>query len=416
MASSYRPSPPCAVLLVGSELLDGRVGDLNLRLLSRILSDRGITVLESRAVPDSADRISEAVAELASRYSLVVVTGGLGPTCDDVTVEATAAAVRRPLESSPEAEQMLKEKYRSWGSGVPPSVLRQALIPRGALPVSNPTGTAPGVVISGEAGCGHIILLPGFPSEAVPLLPLCLGALGLQGCDPSAGRRVLRLWGVPESTLIEGVPGLQEPEGTEVSILPSYGRLDIVLKGASADRLESEIKERFGLRIYSTSLDISLEETIGGLLAGRGLKLSLAESCTGGLAAKLLTDAPGASAWFLGGVTAYSDSVKTALLRVPGELLEKHGAVSSECATAMVLGVRRLTGSDVAGAVTGIAGPGGATPEKPVGTVSLAVSGPGDRLVTEDRRFRGVRGAIRSAAAAWLLGMIHGTLVEGEIP
>jgi nicotinamide-nucleotide amidase len=413
MASSPRPSLPCSVLLVGSELLDGRVGDLNLRLVARILLDVGIEVLESRAVPDSTDRVTGAIGELASRYGLVVATGGLGPTCDDVTVAAAAAALGRPLERSAEAERMLSDKYASWETEVPAPVLRQALIPSGAIPVANPAGTAPGVVIPGENGRGHIILLPGFPSEAEPLLPLCLGALGLHGSGKAGGRRVLRLWGIPESTLIEGVPGLQEPGGTEVSILPSYGRLDIVLKGAGADRLESEIKELYGSRIYAASLDFSLEETVGGLLTDRGLTLSLAESCTGGLVAKLLTDVPGASAWFLGGVTAYSNAVKTSLLGVPGELLEEQGAVSAECAAAMALGVRRLTGSGMAGAVTGIAGPSGAVPGKPVGTVSLAVSGPGDRLVSKDRKFRGARGVIRSAAAAWLLGMIYGTL-RGE--
>lgn len=411
-----RPDPPSlrgAVLLVGSELLDGRAGDLNLRLISRILSNDGIGVAECRTVPDATDRISDALRELIGRYGLVVSTGGLGPTCDDVTVAAAAEATGRSLERSPEAERMLRDWYRSTDAEVPVTVLRQALIPSGSVPVRNPAGTAPGVVIHGGPGRGHVVLLPGFPSEAGPLLPLCLEALGLRGAGTSPDRRVLRLWGVPESTLIEEVPELQEPHGTEISILPSYGRLDVVMNGSGADLLERRIKELYGARIYSTTPDLSLEEALGALLTGRGLTLSLAESCTGGLASSLLTLVPGASVWFLGGVTAYSNAVKSSLLGVPGELLAEHGAVSPECAAAMAQGVRRCTGSDIAGAVTGIAGPGGAVPGKPVGTVSLAVSGPGDRLRGEDRRFRGTRGSIRSAAAAWLLGMIHAAL-RGE--
>jgi len=301
---------------------------------------------------------------------------------------------------------MIRGRYRSWGAEVSSMALRQSVLPLGAIPVGNPCGTAPGIAIPGEPGRCPIVLLPGFPTEAGPLLPLCLGALGLHGRVVREERRTIRLWGVGESQLVEAVPGLQRPAGTSVSIVPSHGRLDVALDGGDAAVLEARIREAFPRHVYSDSQERSLEDALADLLGARDLTLAVAESCTGGLVAKLLTDRPGASAWFLGGVTVYADALKTSLLGVPRELLEEHGAVSTACAEAMAAGVWRLTGAGLSGAVTGIAGPGGAVPGKPVGTVCFAVRGPGDRSVSEERRFRGTREAVRSAASAWLLGML----------
>lgn len=403
-------SPPetaaavAAVLAVGSELLSGRSGDLNTRGSARILLNRGIEVAESRTVPDDRGAVSSALSELACRFDLVVVTGGLGPTDDDLTAAAVADAFGLGIVRNREAERMILEGLQG-RTPATSTLLSQADLPEGAAAVENPRGSAPGFILRTERG-GMVLAVPGFPEEAAGLLPLCLDAAGIRAAGGPPEKMLLRTWGVPESELASAVGILAGSEDLDIAFLPSYGRVDLIFaKTPDSDKVYRRIKEQLGIHTYGSDPERSLEMVLSTVLLGRGATLSVAESCTGGLVGSLLTEIPGASNWYTGGVITYSDSLKTSVLGVDPDLLIQHGAVSRETALAMAHGVRELTGSDIGAAVTGIAGPSGGSVEKPVGTVCMAVvSGGSEESVT--RQFRGPRMVVRRASASYLLGML----------
>ena len=388
------------ILCIGTELLLGNILNGNARWLAEQLASLGVPHHRQLVVGDNRDRLIGAVREAAGRCRLLITTGGLGPTPDDLTTEAIAAAFDTPLDENAEAWADIQAKLAQRGRTPSPSVRRQALIPRGATLLPNPTGTAPGVIWSPRPGF-TVMTFPGVPSEmqamwrqsAVPWLRQSGLAAGV------FTSRMLRFWGVAESALAEQLADLLALENPTVAPYAGAGEVKLRLTARAGDEdaartllapLEAELRARTGAHCYGAD-DDSLASVVLEALRHRGETVAVAESCTGGGLGAALAAVPGASDVFLGGVIAYANSVKQGLLGVPAELLERHGAVSDPVACVMAKGARRITGSTWALAVTGIAGPAGGSDSKPVGLVHIAVSGP-DGTQSEAIRFGSSRG------------------------
>ena len=390
------------LILVGDELLSGRTRDVNLYRFSGLLADIGLPVVAARVVRDVPGEISTSVRNSLADSRVVIVTGGMGPTDDDLTVQAIADAFNLPLVRSPAAEAMVREKQHEYGLGVPLSALKQADIPRGASPVLNPAGIAPGIVL--PVGKSIVICLPGVPGEASALLMPCLREAGVR---PRRTKQIrfIRTWGLKENNLFDALGDLAEKHKVVPGFLPSPGRVDVKVSGIGADGFCSDVLERLGNRVYSVLRDESLEEVLGRKLIASGYTLATAESCTGGGIGRGITSVPGASRWYAGGVITYSNLLKTRLLGVSEKTLEVHGAVSEQTALEMAVAVRRITGADCSLSVTGIAGPDGASDGKPVGTVWTAVCC-GEVEKSFLWRLGGNRESIREGACARALGTL----------
>ena len=373
------------ILCVGSELLLGSIVNSNARWLADQLAALGLAHYRQQVVGDHRGRLIAALQSASRRCRLLITTGGLGPTPDDLTTEAIAAAFDTPLEERPEVWADIQTKLVRRGRTPSPTVRRQALLPVGATLLPNPTGTAPGMIWTPLPGF-TLLSFPGVPSEmkamweatAVPWLRQSGLAEGV------FASRILRFWGVGEATLAEQLADLLA--GTNPTVAPYAGAGEVTLRltAAAADRaaaegllapLEAELRARTGTACFGDG-DDSLASVVLAALRQRGQSLAVAESCTGGGLGAALAAVPGASDVFVGGVIAYANAAKQQLLGVPAALLREHGAVSDPVARAMAEGVQRQTGSTWALAVSGIAGPGGGSPDKPVGLVHLALAGP----------------------------------------
>jgi nicotinamide-nucleotide amidase len=401
-----------AFVAVGSELLRAGKPETNSVRIAELLRPCGFRLVEKRCVEDDAAAIAAALLELSLRAALVVVSGGLGPTADDVTREGAAEALARPLVRRPELVAALAERYRSLGREMPEVAARMADILEGAEVLRNPRGTAPGQLLT--AGDTTFVLLPGVPWEldeifARHLLPRWQGAAGVEV-------RTLRLAGVYESAVEQRVSPLYDRFGRDsVTILAGRGLVDLVLvaDGDGAAARLAEMVDAFravvGPDLYGVD-DDTLAAVVLGALRRRGLRLAVAESCTGGKIGERLTAVPGSSEAFVGGIVAYSDALKRERLGVPAALLAAHGAVSREVAEAMARGALAL-GADCAIAVTGVAGPGGGSDDKPVGTVHLAAATPGGVRLAR-HRFPGHRELVREFAATFALDLLRRALEE----
>lgn len=407
-----KPARPAAFVAVGSELLRTDRLDTNSLLAARLLARCGYALVEKRCLDDDVEAIATAVTELLSRAELVLMSGGLGPTADDVTREGVARALGLGLVRRSELGDELAARYRRLGRTAPVVASRMADVLEGAEVLRNPLGTAPGQLL--QAKGRTLVLLPGVPSEfeqiiTSHLLPRWVTAGGVL-------TRTLRLAGVYESQVEERVSPLYERFGRErVTILAARGQVSLVLL-ASGERAREEIEamvEAFrrvvGIDLFGEDGD-TLPGVVLRLLNERHWRLAAAESCTGGLVSSWLTAVPGASADFVGGVVAYSNHLKEELLGVPAELLAAHGAVSREVAEAMARGACAL-GAECGVAVTGIAGPTGGSAEKPVGTVHIATVTPsGPRHVRH--RFSGNREMVREFSVNFSLDLLRRALVE----
>ena len=379
------------ILCIGTELLLGNITNGNARWLAEQLAALGIPHHRQSVVGDNRERLMAAVREAAGRCRVLITTGGLGPTPDDLTTEALAAAFNTPLLEHPEIWAEIQARLRAGGRVCSPSNRQQAFLPAGAQVLPNPTGTAPGMVWTPPAGAGiqpgfTVLTFPGVPSEMEAMWRATaapwLRAAGL--AEGVFASRMLRFWGVSESALAEQMADLLEAENPTLAPYAGAGEVKLRLTArASSDPeaqallapLEAEIRSRTGTACFGAD-DDTLASVVLELLRRRGETLAVAESCTGGGLGAALAAVPGASDVFRGGVIAYANAVKQELLGVPAALLDSHGAVSDPVALAMAEGARRVTGASWAIAVTGIAGPGGGTVEKPVGLVHIAVAGP----------------------------------------
>ncbi|MBC7266322.1 MAG: nicotinamide-nucleotide amidohydrolase family protein [Coriobacteriia bacterium] len=399
--------PLAAVLTVGTEITTGLRLDTNTAQIAAACAAAGYRVTETVSVPDDRDRIAGAIARLARENSLLVVTGGLGPTHDDVTREAAAQALGRPLRRDPAlVERLQAVADRHGDERAREQVLRQADVVEGARVIEPESGTAPGQVV--EAGSSLVVLLPGPPSEMRPMLEQVLGSRRTAP-EPI----VLRCARIAESDAQLRVQGvLAAFPKIELTLLASPALVDVVLMDAGAGRdalVEAAQAAALALGEACYSMDgASLPEAVVRLARATLCTLATAESCTGGMVASAITDVPGASDVFVGGAVAYSNALKRSLLGVPEEVLAEHGAVSPETAQAMASGALRL-GARVAVATTGIAGPGGGTPDKPVGLVWTAVATP-ERVEAHRLQLHGDRQGVRQRATVHALDFVRLTL------
>jgi nicotinamide-nucleotide amidase len=409
-----------AVLVTGDEVLRGRIQERNAGHLARSLEAHGVEVARWEMVGDDLAEVSAALTRLmGSGVALVCVSGGLGPTHDDVTMAAVAHATGRRLALDPAALAMVRS--RSAGIAVDDEVRRlvqdkQASLPAGAL-VLPPPGTAPGCMLEHDGVV--VVVLPGPPWElarmwqdALALEPLA--RLLARAGDPH--ERVLRIHAVPESELVAAVRGFDPAawKRLRVGICARDGELEVTVRAAPGDpaaaELERLIAAGLGDALFSRD-GATVDEVVARRLVAAGQIVAVAESCTGGGLGARLTARPGSSAYVVGGVIAYADRAKTDLLGVPPGLIRRHGAVSRECAEAMAAGARERLGADWALAITGVAGPGGGTDDKPVGLVHIALAGP-DGVRHAVQRRGGEREAIRARAVATALHLLRRALPE----
>jgi nicotinamide-nucleotide amidase len=411
------------VLTIGTELVLGQTVDTNAAELGRALAAAGVEITRHTTVADRPEAIRAALAEALERAGFVITTGGLGPTRDDMTKAVAAELFDKPLVLDESLLASIEARFARMNRPMPASNRTQAEIPTGATILPNPRGTAPGLWI--EDGQGRVaVLLPGVPREmrglvVEQLLPRLVERQGTAGGVVLS--RTVRTTGIAESALAERV-GAIEPEIAPLTLayLPSVDGVDLRvtawrLPPAEAAARLTAVVERLtaaaGEHAYGTD-DADLAAVVLDRLRPGRHRLGVAESCTGGLVAERITNIPGASDTFIGGVVAYADVIKTAALKVPLETLEAYGAVSDETVRAMAEGAQRLFSADCTIAVTGIAGPGGGSPEKPVGTVWLAA-----RVHTTTRAIKrvlpGDRHEIRARAAQAGLDLLRRLLAEG---
>ncbi|MGE0815203.1 MAG: CinA family nicotinamide mononucleotide deamidase-related protein [Vicinamibacterales bacterium] len=427
MAGLDGPEVRAAVLAVGSELLTLGRTDTNSPHIAATLQTHGLRVEWTSVVGDDLRALTDAIGHALSRVDLVVCTGGLGPTDDDRTRTAVASVLSLPLHEDETVLDGIRQRFGRRGMTMPEINRRQAMVPEGAILVPNVNGTAPGLWI--PAGGKAVLLLPGPPREMRPMLDAAIAAHIVPRWGASlTQQRSIVVAGRSESWVDERAaplygPWRDERPPVETTILASVGIVELHLSTTGLDAADGarRLDEKVGALAAVLGADVvsvdgaSLEAAVGRLLQARQWRIALAESCTGGLATSRLTDVPGASAYVERAVVAYSNDAKTACLGVPPELLAAHGAVSEPVAVAMAEGARRGAGVDVAAAVTGIAGPGGATPEKPVGLVCFAVAGPGG-TVTRTSRFTGDRAIIKALAATTVLDMVRRYAAQGGTP
>lgn len=400
--------PTASILTVGSEIVEGVRLDTNTREIAFALGSTGYRVRETVSVGDDLEAVADVLARLCSRDALVVVTGGLGPTHDDITREGAAQALGIALERDTAMHEWLTAAARRHTDPrAAEQVFRQADVLAGATVLAPVTGTAPGQVVATPAG--RLALLPGPPAEMRPMLARLTGEIA-----PGPGRASMRqigCTGITESDAqVAASRALSAHSGVGLTVLARPGDVQVLLfdDGAGESGLDAaaaDVASAVGERVYSTDGSTLAEMTLSAARE-RGLTLAVAESCTGGMVAASLTDVAGASDVFVGGVVTYADSAKSALLGVPETTLARFGAVSGETASAMAVGAREVLGADVAVAVTGIAGPSGGTAEKPVGLVWFAIdSAFGSHA--ESRTFSGDRAAVRIRATAHALDLLR---------
>ncbi len=404
------------IIVTGTELLSGSVLDTNSLYLSEELMLIGLETAFKTVVGDDEKDMEEALRRSMGRVEAVIVTGGLGPTEDDVTRKVIAKIVKKRLVLNEDALKAIHA--RLIGRDYATSNDRQALVPSGARLLQNPVGIAPGFFID-EEGL-FIAVLPGVPKELRAMFSEGLRPILEErfGGKTFIRRRVVRTCGMSESavnqaiqdTLKRGVPvvGLTAKEtGVDIRVIARESSAE--QSQARVDRTEAMIREKLGDAVYGVDGQ-ELEEVVGALLKQRRLKLAVAESCTGGLIGGRITSIAGSSEYFERGVVAYSDLSKTELLGVPRDLIERHGAVSSEVAAAMALGIRQAARADLGLAVTGIAGPGGGTEQKPVGLVIIALATI-QGVKTVEHRFLGDREQVRLKASQMALDMVRMYLI-----
>ena len=409
------------LIFVGTELLLGQIVNTNAVYLGENLASLGVDLYHSSVVGDNLDRIKGTIQTALDRSDLILITGGLGPTFDDITREGIAATIGRELVYDAQVMAEIEEHFKRVDHPILPIHRRQAYVFLSGCQVApNPIGSAPGLIV--EADGKWIIAMPGVPRE---MKRMCEDSIfpwiAKRAGDVVIRSRVLKVCGMGESTVANALHEIVESlTNPTIAFLarPNEVSVRITAKASDSDEacemlstVADRIREKLGENIFSES-DQTMEQVVGSLLLERNSTLAVAESCTGGLISDRITDVSGSSKYFQGGVLAYSNQVKVGLLGVSEEDLERHGAVSSPVAIQMAEGVKNLVKADYGIGVTGIAGPTGGTPEKPVGLVYMAVASP-HNAYSRESRFSGDRAIIKRRASQMALDMLRRELTQG---
>jgi nicotinamide-nucleotide amidase len=402
------------IIAIGSELLTPFRTDTNSLWLTERLNSIGIEVKFKSVVGDSEAVLEEAIRDALRRSEIIISTGGLGPTEDDITKKVFARVLKRRMALNESMLQKIQERFARRGVKMPEINSRQALIPEQAVALENHHGTAPGIMMT-EGKC-TVVLLPGPPREMKPMFDdAVMPKLRERAGEVFLVRRTLRIFGLTESGVDElAAPIYRNYKNPTTTILFGKGIIELHLTAQAKsekeaekllDELSGQLENVLGEHVFSVREE-TLEQVVGELLRFKGYTLATAESCTGGRLAGRITDVPGSSEYFLEGVVAYSNDAKVSLLGVPGKLIQEYGAVSPEVAEAMAIGIRRRAHSTVGVGITGIAGPGGGTAAKPVGLVYIGLA---DEVQSSSRKFifPGDRQFIRTLAVNAALDMIR---------
>jgi len=409
------------ILAVGSELLTPFFRDTNSLYLTERLNDLGLDVAFKGLVGDERPSLIWAFRQSLAAADLVILTGGLGPTDDDRTREAVAETLNRELVFREDILRNIEERFRGRGKAMPSTNRKQALIVAGAEVLNNAHGTAPGLWISAEEKA--IVLLPGPPQEMRGMFETSVWPRLALGRTGKMARIVFKTTGLTESEIEVRIAGLYpKGEGRRLTILASPGQIELHIAvytetdgrdvSREAAELADSLRSRLGLHVFSED-GAELEEVVGRLLREKGKTLAAAESCTGGLIGHRITSVAGSSSYFLEGFVTYGNRAKTGRLGVSEDLLAAHGAVSPEVALAMAEGARRTAGADYGLGVTGIAGPDGGTPDKPVGLVYTALAWEGGREV-EKNLFLGPRDRVKFQSSQNILDLLRRRLLQEE--
>lgn len=406
------------IICVGTEILMGNIVNTNATRIAEQLVALGISHHYQTVVGDNEDRLTETLKLALSRSDIVILSGGLGPTEDDMTKEVAAKCLNKKLVMDERAWDEIVVYFNKRGLELTDNNKKQALVPEGAIVLYNPNGTAPGIIM--EDNGKTVILLPGPPVELIPMLEDQVKPYLEAKSDRFIYSKMVKLCGIGESKVESDIKDLIHSDNPTVATYAKLGEVHIRVTGSGSDEKEAkkvvkpivkELKSRFGTYIYTTDEEVSLEESIVELLAKNNLTIATAESCTGGLLAGRIINVPGASEIIKEGIVTYSNKAKRNRLGVKKSTIVKHTAVSEEVAKEMVKGVLNLTKADTALSVTGYAGPDGGTDENPVGTVYIGCSVCGKTQIKRFE-FRGNRQKIRESATTQALSLLRMNILE----
>jgi nicotinamide-nucleotide amidase len=413
------------IICVGTELLLGEILNSNVQFLAQELAQLGIPHYYQTVVGDNLQRIHQVMETALQRASILIFTGGLGPTTDDLTTEAIAAFFKTPLQERPEVIADITEKFSKIGRTMAANNRKQALLPQGADILANPTGTAPGLIWQPQPGI-TLLTFPGVPSEMKRMWQeTAIPYLKSQGWGQnSIYSQVLRFRGIGESTLAEKVAPFFELENPTVAPYAGLGEVRLRISSrassegealAAISPIAAQIQAIAGLDYFGKD-DETLGSVVGEKLRQKGQTVSVAESCTGGGLGAMLTEVAGSSDYFWGGIIAYDNRVKVSFLGVNPQDLAQYGAVSSLVAEQMALGVKKRLGTDWGISITGIAGPGGGSEQKPVGLVYISIATPDGTVISQEHRFGAIRGreAVRYLGACTALDQLRRQLIQGD--
>ncbi len=401
------------ILAVGTELLMGQICNTNAQYISYRLPEAGVSVYYHSVVGDNGSRLKECLKLALERSDIVIMTGGLGPTEDDLTKETVAGELKRKLVLHEESLNKMEAFFKKLGRPMVKSNIKQAYMPESSIVIENKKGTAPGCII--EEGNKVLIMLPGPPSEMKPMFEDTVMPYFMKRTGSKIISKFIRIFGIGESSMEEEIIDLIKKQ-TNPTIAPYAKEGEVTLRitancknAGDAENILNpvidEIKNRLGDFVYSTE-NKNLEEVAGELLLKHNITISLAESCTGGLVSSRLTDIPGISAVFNRAAVTYSNEAKVQSCGVNPDTLQKHGAVSRETAEEMAVGIRRAANTDLGLSITGIAGPGGGSEAKPVGLVYIALADR-DKTICKELRLSGDRSRIRNLTALNVFDMIR---------
>ena len=410
-----------AILSTGDEITTGKVVDTNANYIADKFVETGMDVAAVITVGDVAERIIWAWQQAMEQADVIVSTGGIGPTADDLTTELVAKVAAVELTFSEEVAENIRRLFASFNRPMPENNLKQAQFPAGAEIIPNHLGTAPGYRLDLDTSTGkkHLIVLPGVPREMKPMIEETVlpWVREMRGGGEVFLTRTFQTFGISESGLDEMVAGVISEDEGSLAFRANFPQISmrIIVRGKPGeaeqrlDSLSDRIRDKIGTYVYGEG-DLTMEDVVGQLLKEQSKTLSLAEACSGGLVGHRVSNVPGSSAYFQGGVTAYSDTAKTQLLGVQPATLQLHGAVSEEVVREMATGVRERLGADIGIAMTGIAGPDGATEDKPVGTACIALA-MDDTLVSRQYKLWGNREWIKTLISQLALDWVRRALL-----